>query len=1017
MASTDKGQHFRQGADGLLGSESAEAIPGCQAGDLKSLLAAIVDQISEADRRHTDTLAQVQDRLAGIGREAKAIKPRVPDSFAAAFERIEAGMSELASRIAEAGDASPPVSAPVSPPPAAPAYAAPVHASPIAPAAHVEKPAFIDPPAALRSASDHMMAATRRREEEASRAQAGVDTFDVIESSLPGNVSDPWDRDAAEALTGLYESVGSGYVSKISAQPSIAVETHAIAPPAAHVATAASMPGVDLLWLESRFAELSKNINESIADVRPDQGFFAIGQRVDRLEQHFNGLLENVATHNDVEGVRLIEAHVSELANHMENAHQQLMRLDTIEDQLAGIAAKLDDVHHAASVASNDLAPMPTNTEVDMHAVARTAAEAAASHFSSMKPSQDSTDTRDMLRSFIAEARQGEENTTALLDTLQQAMIRLLDRIDTMELNTLQSVQAQAHAHAQSAPQEYVREQVRFAVDPGRNPNMTSSLHETENIGALDAAVAAVASAKSMSSPFAQAPGGPDMSEPISPRFSEPNEALAPKSPEKMRQDFIADARRAKMRLNAEGESQSSGVVVERPEASLDTASADPKSSARTTRGAAKTTTVAADTPASTSMITPRLRVMALAGALALMGGWYATQVKPSPDAAVTVAADPATASAPAADAISNGGPAKDASTAPATKSDGVAPADAAKPGDAPAPKAGGSTQLNMRDGTRGEIVNDQLTVGSTSVPLLGIAVDTEKSMTPAEVQHAKQQQSIAAVSTRLGEAALQNPAALAFPAAISPSDAAAAVNGNSDGPLSKSAMGQSSALDMPPATVGPLSLRLAAANGDSSAQFEVGARLAEGKGTNQNFKDAAKWYQRSASQGFAQAQYRLGTLYERGLGLKADPARATEWYKKAAEQGNVKAMHNLAVLSANQPGGTPDYATAAQWFEQAAEHGLSDSQFNLAVLHENGLGVEQNVEVAFKWLALAAKSGDKEAIRRRDILQGKLTGEQLKKAEGLVGTWKAQSADPKINDPRKAGEAWKSNPANGVSG
>ena len=51
---------------------------------------------------------------------------------------------------------------------------------------------------------------------------------------------------------------------------------------------------------------------------------------------------------------------------------------------------------------------------------------------------------------------------------------------------------------------------------------------------------------------------------------------------------------------------------------------------------------------------------------------------------------------------------------------------------------------------------------------------------------------------------------------------------------------------------------------------------MAEGKGTTQNFKDAAKWYQRSAAKGFVQAQYRLGTLDERGLGLKADQARNT---------------------------------------------------------------------------------------------------------------------------------------------
>ena len=194
----------------------------------------------------------------------------------------------------------------------------------------------------------------------------------------------------------------------------------------------------------------------------------------------------------------------------------------------------------------------------------------------------------------------------------------------------------------------------------------------------------------------------------------------------------------------------------------------------------------------------------------------------------------------------------------------------------------------------------------------------------------------------------------------------------------------------MPAATVGPLSLRLAAANGDPSAEFEVGARLAEGKGTAQNFKEAAKWYQLSADHGFAQAQYRLGTLYERGLGLKPDRAQALAWYRRAADQGNIKAMHNLAVLSANQSDQSPDYATAAHWFEEAAKRGLADSQFNLAVLYENGLGVTRDMKQAFMWLSLAARDGDNEAVRRRDILRGKLTAEEIAAAEQMISRLEA---------------------------
>jgi localization factor PodJL len=216
------------------------------------------------------------------------------------------------------------------------------------------------------------------------------------------------------------------------------------------------------------------------------------------------------------------------------------------------------------------------------------------------------------------------------------------------------------------------------------------------------------------------------------------------------------------------------------------------------------------------------------------------------------------------------------------------------------------------------------------------------------------------------------------------------------------------SQLSLPPATVGPLSLRLAAANGDPSAAFEVGARLAEGKGTSQNFQEAMTWYQKSAAQGFAQAQYRLGTLYERGLGTKADLARAQMWYQRAAEQGNVKAMHNLAVLSAGRSAGSPDYMTAARWFEGAADYGLSDSQYNLAVLFENGLGVAKDPVQAFKWYALAGRGGDAEATRRRDALKSQLTADQRLRGEEAVANFNPKRTALLINDARAAGEDWK---------
>ncbi len=165
----------------------------------------------------------------------------------------------------------------------------------------------------------------------------------------------------------------------------------------------------------------------------------------------------------------------------------------------------------------------------------------------------------------------------------------------------------------------------------------------------------------------------------------------------------------------------------------------------------------------------------------------------------------------------------------------------------------------------------------------------------------------------------------------------------------------------------------------DASAEFEVGARLAEGKGTTQSFKDAAKWYQRSADQGFAQAQYRLGTLYERGLGLKPDRAQAAAWYQKCGRtrqyesHAQSRQLCSPPIRAINRPTTRPPRSGSSR----PHSGGLPDSQFNLAVLYENGLGVKRDPSRAFMWLSIAARNGDADAVRRRDILRGKLTVEE----------------------------------------
>ena len=143
------------------GEAAASSEPGSDHDDLKNILDAIASQLSDADRRHSATLSEMQHRIAGMERETEILRNHVPQQFAPAFGRIETGVAELAERLAGLSDAKAESAEPES----------------------SEDPKS-DSPMALRSALDPQDKGARPPGEDASRRSFGIDTFDVIEFEL-----------------------------------------------------------------------------------------------------------------------------------------------------------------------------------------------------------------------------------------------------------------------------------------------------------------------------------------------------------------------------------------------------------------------------------------------------------------------------------------------------------------------------------------------------------------------------------------------------------------------------------------------------------------------------------------------------------------------------------------------------------------------------------------------------------------------------------------------------------------
>ena len=103
--------------------------------------------------------------------------------------------------------------------------------------------------------------------------------------------------------------------------------------------------------------------------------------------------------------------------------------------------------------------------------------------------------------------------------------------------------------------------------------------------------------------------------------------------------------------------------------------------------------------------------------------------------------------------------------------------------------------------------------------------------------------------------------------------------------------------------------LKTKAKNGDKQAQYNMGVYYSQ----SGDYKQAVKWYKKSAEQNYAFAQHNLGYCYEHGEGVPQDYEKAAEWYKKAAVKGDPNAQNNLGVLyEEGLDGDTLDRAIAA---------------------------------------------------------------------------------------------------------
>ena len=789
------------------------------------------------------------------------------------------------------------------------------------------------------------------------------------------SLEEPWDVRAADELARLYASGDADLARPLSSDTELQARLVRIVARAAALRPPAPASGSDREGIEARLAEMAHTIETALAKIHAATAGSA-----------------HAATPTDAGGLKLVEAHTGELLANAQQVRTELGRLTDIEAQLGEIKASLSEGRIAGFIQ----AVMPTEDELSRLAEAaarkaireRPEATGLGDQSATARLNERSSEIQRVLTGFVDEHRQSEQQVAEALETMQQAMQHILDRIDAIE-------------GAQAAALEALPEDLQHRESPGHTV-------PTPAVGSVHDARARAGFAAARAPGWAGAPASAD--------DGELGDAAATLEVPAWAGFELGDHRMQTGLADADASGDRDVVMVK---ARLAAEMAAYEDEAKPFPGRAD-----AD---GRSALRPGILVAASLAAFLLAGYWLVSgprlrlpdgvgtqsteQQHPGETAPVVRPALRSFSAGPDVDSGGSGQRAKDAVVpgAPDQAIEHTTPGWRTDRGGDP-PETQAQRTENGTAATAAPAGLDRWTAPGGADVLqgpVGVVIEQGRTaLSPEDLLRLRQRQRMANLSTRLGQQAGDT----AQPVAVWAGDAAAR---QQDAPGSVEARQQRVSVELPPLMIGPHSLRHAAANGDASAQLEVAARFAEGKGVKQDFAQAAAWYQRAATQGLAAAQYRLAALYERGIGVTADQARAKAWYKRAAEQGNLKAMHNLAVLSAgSSEGATADYATAGRWFGEAAAHGLADSQYNLGILHENGLGVAKDHAAAYKWYALAARSGDKEAVRRRELARERLGADALKLAEAGIAAWRAQPADQLANDARAAGQAWKARAA-----
>lgn len=168
----------------------------------------------------------------------------------------------------------------------------------------------------------------------------------------------------------------------------------------------------------------------------------------------------------------------------------------------------------------------------------------------------------------------------------------------------------------------------------------------------------------------------------------------------------------------------------------------------------------------------------------------------------------------------------------------------------------------------------------------------------------------------------------------------------------------------------GFLALESGAGNMKPYIWYHLGRLYNFGYGTDQDYSEAFKWFEKAALSGNGYAQYSLGSLYYYGNGVAQNYEKAFEYYKLSADQDNAYACYETAKMFRDGKGmgknteQTENYfKNAYNGFSKIANDNLDDKiLYRLGVMTFSGTGCDANQERGIELIRQSAELGNEYA-------------------------------------------------------